>query len=175
MIAIIPVKLSQRLPLKHLLQFNGRTIIEGVYDKVSEVFETLVYSKIELPVPYVRDDSENIMELVYRLRKKYGSFALIGGDMVFISKNDLHILKESFSGTSVVPIHKDGRIEPMFSIYAGQGNITRNLRDALISRETVFIQSERFSKYAFYNVNTEEDYEKAKEILKRITKENKEK
>lgn len=167
MIAVIPVKLSERLPMKHLLPFNGTTIIEQVYHNVSEVFETIVYSKIELPVPYVKDDSDNIMELVYKLRREYGSFALIGGDMVFFTKRDLELLKSSFSGHCVVPRGPDGSIEPMFSIYSGIGEKTKNLREALISPETVYIGKERFSTGCFFNVNTEEDYTEAQEILKK--------
>ncbi len=167
MIAVIPVKLSQRLPRKHLLPFNGKTIIEEVYQKVSEVFETFVYSKIDLPVPFVRDDSENIMELVYRLRKRYGTFALIGGDMVFFTAEDLKLLESSFSGHPVVPRGKDGSVEPMFSIYTGKGEMTENLRGALISSETVYIDKHKFSKYCFFNVNTAEDYEEAQKILKK--------
>lgn len=164
MIAIIPVKLSERLPKKHLLPFNGKTIIEIVYEKVSEVFDTIVYSKIELPVPYIRDTSENIMELVYRLKQEYGSFALIGGDMVFFTKEDLEMLKSNYSGHAVVPRGANGEIEPMFSIYSGKGPLTKNLREALISEETDYIEKERFSKNAFFNVNTEEDYLKAQKI-----------
>lgn len=162
--AIIPVKLSQRLPGKHLLPFGDSTVIEEVYRKTSGVFETLVYSKIELPVPYIKDDSENIMELVYRLRQEYQNFALIGGDMVFFTLDDLNLLKSSFSGSPVVPRGDDGSVEPMFSIYAGSGALTRNLREALLSPDTVFVQKERFSKNAFFNINTWGDYQVAKSM-----------
>lgn len=162
--AIIPAKLSERLPGKHLLPFKDSTVIEEVYRKASRVFETLVYSKVELPVPFIRDDSKNIMELVYGLRKKYGAFALVGGDMVFFTEDDLKLLKSSFSGKPVVPRGEDGSIEPMFSIYTGDGNLTRNLKEALLFPETVFIPKNRFSKYAFFNINTKQDYEEAKRI-----------
>lgn len=168
--AIIPVKLSQRLPGKHLLPFNGSTVIEEVYRKTSKVFDTFVYSKVDLPVPFVRDDSENIMELVYRLREEYGTFALIGGDMVFFTVDDLKLLESSFSGGPVVPRGEDGSIEPMFSIYTGKGVLTKNLRDALIHPDTVYVDKEKFSKLCFYNVNTNEEYDKAKKILKKENK-----
>ncbi len=168
MFAIIPVKLSQRLPLKHLLKLGNSSIIELVYSKVSEVFETMVYSKIDLPVPYAKDNSDNIMELVYNLRREYGDFALIGGDMAFFTRADLELLKCSFSGHPVTPRGEDGNIEPMFSIYSGANPVmTRNLREALLTPETVFIDRAKFSRNAFFNINTMEDYELAKAMLQR--------
>lgn len=167
MLAIIPVKMSERLPGKHLLPFNGKTIIEEVYSKVSKVFETLVYSKVDIPIPHVSDQSENIMDLVYTLKNEYGPFALIGGDMIFFTIEDLGQLKNSFTGSPVVPRGMNGEIEPLFSIYAGSGSKTRNLRDALNFKDTVYIDKAKFSKYCFFNVNTSEDYKQALEILKK--------
>lgn len=164
MIAIIPVKLSERLPGKHLMEIGGKAIIEHVYEKVSRVFETYIYSKVDLPLPYIRDNSENIMELVFSLRKKYGSFALIGGDMLFFTEHDLAVLKSAFNGYPVVPGNGEHDCEPMFSIYAGDPVPTRNLREALAGKNTVYIPREIFSKYAFFNINTREDYEKASNL-----------
>lgn len=161
MIAIIPVKLSERLPGKHLMKIGGKAIIEHVVQKVSKVFETYIYSRTELPVPYIKDESANIMELVFGLRQKYGTFALIGGDMLFFTEKDLKILKNAHNGSPVVPSDGNGDYEPMFSIYTGTPHPTRNLRDALITESTVYIARDKFSKYAFFNINTKEDYEKA--------------
>ncbi len=161
MIAVIPVKLSVRLPGKHLMKIGDKTIIEQVYEKVSKVFETYIYSKIELPLPFVHDDSENIMELVYRLKKKYGTFALIGGDMLFFTEKDLETLRDSFQGGPVVPGDGIDDYEPMFSIYSGNPETTKNLREALIDTSTTYIPKSKFSKYAFFNINTDEDYRKA--------------
>lgn len=161
MIAIIPVKLSVRLPGKHLMKIGEKTIIEHVYQKVSKVFETYIYSKIDLPLPFIHDKSENIMDLVFNLKKRYGTFAMIGGDMVFFNENDLKILKESYRGGPVVPGDGYEDYEPMFSIYSGEPKLTRNLREALTGETTVYIPKSKFSKYAFYNINTSEDYRNA--------------
>ena len=166
MLAIIPVKLSERLPGKHLMRLGDLSIIELVYKKVSEVFETVVYSKIDLPVPYIKDESENIMELVYSLRLKYGTFALIGGDMVFFTKEDLRLLYSSFKNAPVTPRGEDGSIEPMFSIYSGEARRTKNLREALLTDKTVYLDKSKFSSYAFFNINTIEDYRFAESLLK---------
>lgn len=162
--AIIPVKLSERLPYKHLLKLGNKSIIETVYEKVSRVFDTTVYSRIDLPVPYIQDESENIMQLVFNLQKSVGTFALIGGDMPFFTSEDLELLRKSFVGHSVVPADEKGNPEPMFSIYSGKPALAPNLRQALIDENTTFISTALFSEFAFFNINTEEDYEQARKI-----------
>lgn len=168
MIAIIPVKLSERLPGKHLLKIGDKTIIEQVYHKVSSVFDTHVYSKVPLPVPYVKDNSENIMDLVYSLRLKYGTFALIGGDMAFFTEADLKVLLDGYKSGPVVPSDGKGDYEPMFSIYAGTPSRTSNLRGALITENTVFLPRSLFSRHAFFNINTRKDYEEALKIFEKL-------
>lgn len=170
MIAIIPVKLSERLPGKHMMKIGEKAIIEHVYEKVSQVFETYIYSKVELPIPFIRDDSANIMELVYTLRNKYGTFAMIGGDMVFFTEEDLIKLKKAYNGNPVVPSNGKGDYEPMFSIYAGTPVRTKNLREALITENTVYIPRREFSRNAFFNINTREDYENAISIHEKLRK-----
>lgn len=164
MLAIIPVKLSERLPGKHFLTLGGKSIIEMIYEKVSRVFDVKVYSRMELPVPYEEDTSGNIMELVYGLRKEYGTFMMVGGDMPFFTDEDLRQMEAAFQGGPVTPRGEDGEIEPMFSIYAGAPSETANLRDALNTPATVYIDRKKFSKHAFFNVNTFDDYLMARRI-----------
>lgn len=171
MIAIIPVKLSERLPGKHLMKIGGKAIIEHVYEKVSGVFETYIYSKVDLPLPFIADNSNNIMGLVSTLRDKYGSFALIGGDMLFFSIEDLKTLKAAYIGNPVVPSDGEGDYEPMFSIYSGESKPTKNLREALITENTVHIPRKNFSKYAFFNINTKSDFDQAVKIYDNLLKE----
>lgn len=165
MLAVIPVKLSERLPGKHLLELGGKTILQRIYDKVSQVFETMIYSRVDIPMKHVADQSRNIMELVYNLRKEYGTFALIGGDMPFFTDQDLRVIRDSYRGTPVTPVDETGNIEPMFSIYSGRPEMTSNLREALKFPETVYIDRSRFSRYAFFNINTMDDYETAKKLM----------
>lgn len=164
--AIIPVKLSERLPYKHLLRLGEKTIIEIVYEKVSKVFDTLVYSRIDVPVPFVKDESRNIMELVYNLQKSYGTFALIGGDMPFFNGKDLELLRDSFEGHSVVPVDEYGNPEPMFSIYSSRPLLSKDLRSTLFDSNTKLIPSDKFSKMAFFNINTQADYDLAQKNWK---------
>lgn len=165
MIAVIPVKLSVRLPGKHFLKFGNETMIERIYRKVSSVTETVVYSKIDLPVPYMIDDSQDIMHLVIDLKAKYEGFVLIGGDMPFFTEDDVRKLLSSYNGTPVTPIDSDGNIEPLFSIYRGGLLKAKNMREALLTSDTKFIPKEQFSSLAFFNVNTFDEYLLALRIL----------
>ena len=165
MIAVIPVKLSVRLPGKHFLKFGNETMIERIYRKVSSVTETVVYSKIDLPVPYMIDDSQDIMHLVIDLKAKYEGFVLIGGDMPFFTEDDVRKLLSSYNGTPVTTIDSDGNIEPLFSIYRGGLLKAKNMREALLTSDTKFIPKEQFSSLAFFNVNTFDEYLLALRIL----------
>ena len=170
MIAVIPVKLSERLPGKHLLKIGGKTVIEHVYEKVSRVFETHIYSKMDIPLPFIKDESVNIMELVYGLRRKYGTFAFIGGDMMFFTEDDLITLKNMYRGNPVVPSDGEGDYEPLFSIYTGDPVPAKNLRDALITENTTYIPRSSFSRNAFFNINTEADYKYALDLYETLRK-----
>ncbi len=163
--AIIPVKMSERLPGKHLLKIGSTTMLESVVKRVSTVMDVQVYSKIRIPFPYVPDNSSNIMELVSGLTEKYGAFMLVGGDMPFFTSLDLEKMLENYKGKAVVPRHPDGRIEPMFTIYAGRLQPQRNLIAMIEAMKPVYIDASEFSKYAFFNVNTQEDYRNAIEIM----------
>ena len=116
-IGIVPVKLSERLPGKHLLKIGGTTVLESIIGRIGAVMEVVVYSKISVPVPYLQDSSSNIMELVSDLSEKYGAFMLVGGDMPFFTVSDVKKMLDNFHGRAVVPRHHDGRIEPLFAIY----------------------------------------------------------
>lgn len=163
-IAVIPVKLSERLPGKHLMELGGKTILEIVYEKVSMVFDAVIYSRMDVPLKFIPDRSSDILDLVYNLRVEYGTFAMVGGDMPFFTPDDLRTLLSAFRGKPVTPIDSEGNIEPMFSIYAGHPSRTRNLREALKTSGTTYVGRERFSENAFFNINTMEDYNRAMEL-----------
>ncbi len=163
--AIIPVKMSRRLPGKHLLKIGSKTLIETVIDKVSPVCKVEVYSRIDLPVPYVRDNSENIMQLLSTLSRLYDTFIMVGGDMPFFTVDDIRLLISSFKGTTTVPRHSNGRLEPLFAIYSGILDPGRNLESMILSSGASFIDAGSFSKLAFFNINTMDDYRKAIGLL----------
>jgi len=165
MIGIIPVKEPVRLKHKHLLELGNKTILEIVYEKVSSIMDAVIYSKIDLPFKYVTDESENIVDLVKLLSRTHESFFLIGGDMPFFTVGDIKIMMNNFHGQTLVPVHEDHSIEPLFCIYSGVMKDGRNLTEMIRGSIHKEIPSSCFSRDAFFNVNTPEDYEKAKSML----------
>ena len=166
MIAYIPVKASERLPGKHLMKICGRPMLDIVREKLSEFGKVVILSKIDLPFDYEQDDSEDIMQLVHNLSLKNDAFMLIAGDMPFFTLGDLNTLLSHFSGKSTMPVHKDGKMEPLFAIYSGKMEIGSNLRVMLRRSGFIGIDAGLFSKNAFFNVNTQSDLSKANEICK---------
>ncbi|MCL5881634.1 MAG: hypothetical protein M1592_03510 [Candidatus Thermoplasmatota archaeon] len=167
-IAIVPVKLSQRLPGKHMLKIGGTSILESVVKRISTVMEVEVYSKIDISFPHLPDSSSNIMELVSGLSERYGTFMLVGGDMPFFTVSDVRKMLDGFHGRSIVPRHHDGKIEPLFAIYSGKLKPEHSLIVMIARMNPVYIDASKFSKYAFFNINTEVDYEQALEIMKKM-------
>jgi len=164
--AYIPVKTSERLPGKHLMKICGRPMLDIVREKLSQIGEVVILSKLNIPFPYEYDHSENIMELVYGLSMTNDSFMIVAGDMPFFTPKDLNIILSAFSGKSIVPVHNNGRMEPLFAIYSGRLEMGTNLRDMLRRSGFVGIDAGLFSKNAFFNVNTQSDLSKANEICK---------
>ncbi|MEM3675740.1 MAG: hypothetical protein QXV22_01640 [Thermoplasmataceae archaeon] len=143
----------------------GKGLLSIVLEKVARVFDPVIYSKVDLPFDYIIDTSENIVQLVSRLSRIYSDgFALIGGDMPFFTVDDLNILLSSFKGITVVPRHMDGAMEPLFAIYHGKLAASSSLIQSIENSPYHGIPAEKFSKYAFFNVNTEDDLELANEI-----------
>ncbi len=170
MIGIIPVKKPARLENKHLLKLGNYSILKIIYDEVSSVMETVIYSKIDLSLPYVPDRSDNIIDLVLNLSAKYHEFFLIGGDMPFFTIDDLQLMMGKFSGKILVPIHSDHSFEPLFCIYSGDLKKGKSLREVILQADYIGLRDSLFSKYAFFNVNTEEDYQRAISIYDSLNK-----
>jgi molybdopterin-guanine dinucleotide biosynthesis protein A len=79
-------------------------------------------------------------------------------------------LLDGFQGRSIVPRHHDGKIEPLFAIYSGKLKPEHSLIDMIARMNPVYIDASKFSKYAFFNINTEVDYTTALEIEKNMGK-----
>lgn len=159
--AVVPVKLSTRLPGKHFLKLGSKPILEIIVEKLKTVAEVSIYSKVHLDFPHELELSPDIMHLVSLLSQKFNAFILVAGDMPFFTVEDLEILIRSFSGRTVVPRDSDGSLQPLFAIYSGKMSPGRNLAEMISSANHQYIDSSIFSKYAFFNVNTHEDYIKA--------------
>src|SRR5579875_2086261 len=167
MIGVIPVKASVRLPGKHLMTVCGERIIEIILRKVSSVFEPLIYSKIDIPFEYIQDNSDSIIDLVVKLSRQFPEgFALIASAMPFFTEKDLRLLLSEFNGLTTVPKHSDGKLEPLLAIYRGRIQKSPSLHQSILNSAHHTIPAEKFSPYAFFNINTEDDLELANELCK---------
>ncbi|MCL4480280.1 MAG: hypothetical protein M1113_02190 [Candidatus Thermoplasmatota archaeon] len=96
---VIPVKYSERLPYKHFLTLGGKSLLEIARDKAMEFGNCTIYSRIDLPFPFVPDTGANIIDLMNRLTSGIeGSFLLLGPDMPFIKKSDIDALVKISEG-----------------------------------------------------------------------------
>ncbi len=158
---IIPVKMSERLPFKHFLTLGGETLLNIAIGKASKFGEPQVLSRIPVPVPFIKDESRNIVELMNTLTGEGRPFLILAPDMPFITESDISLLLKESSGETLVPVSREGIMEPLFAYYAGRMHFEGNLFSALKNSGIRTIEKERFSDLAFYNVNTPEDYSEA--------------
>ncbi|WP_162509599.1 hypothetical protein [Thermogymnomonas acidicola] len=165
MIAVIPVKWSSRLPGKHMLPLRGRPIVEIVYRKVSDLMDCVVLSKYEVSVPYEKDRSENILDLVSRLMEEYSDgFMLIGGgDMPFFLREDIATILRAGQAQGASPTTPVGP-EPMFTLYRPCALKVRRLSDYIVGCRYRQVSASSLSPLALFNVNTPEDYLRARAI-----------
>lgn len=165
--AFIAVKRSERLPGKHFLKLGTKRIIDIVYEKVCAFADTTVVSTFPIDLHHILDQSGNIMELLSSLSSKNEEFMLVAGDMPFFSSGDVEILLKHYRGRTVIPKHEDGRIEPMFAIYHGYLEAGRSLSD-MVMNGAEWVDASLFSRNAFFNINTIEDYLRAQKIFEKI-------
>ena len=166
---VIPVKYSERLPYKHFLTLGGRSLLEIALDKSLRLGKCSIYSKIELPVPFELDTSENIIDLMNNLTSEIeGSFLVLGPDMPFIKESDIELLVQMSKGKPIIPVHQDGQYEPMFAIYEHGMKFERSLFESFRINKVRTVPTSRFSSRAFFNINTPEDYLMALRIYRGI-------
>ncbi|MCL5665917.1 MAG: hypothetical protein M1315_03670 [Candidatus Thermoplasmatota archaeon] len=167
--AFIPVKRSERLPGKHFLKLGDRRIIDIVFHKVNSVTDARIVSTFPVDLPSILDNSKNIMQLLHSLSRNYDEFMLIAGDMPFFTVDDLMLLLDSYRGRTVIPKHKNGKIEPLFAIYSGTIEMGTSLT-SMVNKNTQWIDASKFSDYAFLNINTMNDYQNALLMMKKYIK-----
>lgn len=166
---VIPVKYSERLPYKHFLKLGGKSLLEIARDKALEFGNCTIYSRIDLPIPFLPDTGESIIHLMNRLTTEIvGSFLILGPDMPFIKKSDIDTLVKMSEGRSIIPVHKDGQYEPMFAIYEHGMKFDKSLFESFRLNNVRTVSTDRFSSGAFFNINTPEDYLMALRIYRGI-------
>jgi molybdopterin-guanine dinucleotide biosynthesis protein A len=167
---------------KALLKLGSKTVLEILYENLTSVFEdVIVISRDSEAINKLIPDAmvyPDIVESVGPLagiytgltRVKHDRVFFCACDMPFIQKSLINELINGCDNYDIVCFKNDGRIEPLCAVYTKKCMpvIEQILRSpvkpsviALLSRvDTRFIdlpQSE-----SFFNINTPEDYEKAK-------------
>ena len=158
---IIPVKMSERLPFKHFLTLGGETLLNMAIRKAQKFGTVEIHSKMALPCEYIPDTGENIVDLLNKISSEGKPFLMIGPDMPFITQTDISSLLDWSKGATTVPVNDGGLLEPMFAFYAGGMEFSGSIQKSLANSHVKTIDTRRFSKYAFFNVNRSEDYSRA--------------
>lgn len=167
-ISYIPVKASERLPGKHMMELCGRPMIEIIRSRLRQLGEVIIESRIDLPMPCERDDSASIMHLIGELSTRNQAFMLVAGDMPFFTSEDVRLLVSRFAGKITVPVHEDGKMEPLFAIYSGRIEPGKSMHSMISGAGFDAVDAGSFSEFAFFNVNTQSEYVKATELCKKL-------
>ena len=175
---------------KAWLDLGGRAMIEHVIaellpatDRLAIIANSAEYARLGHPI--FADSNPDIGPLEAIRTALFNAFTprvvLVGCDLPFVT-TDLFRLLLSAPGDqhATVPIGPDGRLEPLCAIYRAEALpvVTDLIRQGerkvsfLFNRiPTQFVPFEEFthltgSEVFFENINTPEDYERAKDVLR---------
>ncbi len=174
MIAVVFVKNSTRFPGKHNVVINGKTMVDRVVERIQlsrRIGGVILFAKS----PDIRSSlCENKMDTstgsigdsLLLAIQTFGEIFAIAGDMPCVSHEVIDEMIAMSNGMSVVPVHQNGTIEPLHSIYNADmaGILHRNLINGKSSLHE-FIQPIPHKEYritdknfkSFVNVNYPED------------------
>lgn len=175
--AVVFVKKSERFPGKHMTKIGNTTMIDSVVSRIlksSMKSEVVVFTKDSSVTTglceVVEDTTEGtIVDSILAALLKFGDIFAFAGDMPCISSDVIDEMIAHSKGTSLIPVHADGLIEPLHSIYLAEfaqvldsniKNEKRSIREFIsrIPHRMYAIPTER--ELSFYNVNYPGDLEK---------------
>lgn len=174
--AVVFAKRSERFPGKHMSLLGGSTLIDCI---VSEILESDIISEVAVftkdPVvrtslcEVVSDTTEgSIADSLLSALRIFGGIFAVAGDMPCISHGLLDEMAGISGGSTLVPIHSDGLIDPMLAIYSSEhasvleSNIIgqrKSLRDFIYRIPHMMYEIPEKWEKCFYNVNYESDLE----------------
>jgi len=174
---------------KSQLQFGERTSLQIIADELQSVAKSVMTvgapALLDNSFPNIPDSRPNWGPLAgvhAALGHAHSEYCLIVAcDFPFVSgqlfERLFHFVDEM---DAVIPVQRDGRIQPLCSIYrrspclaaaekaleAGEHS-PRGLLDRIRARYVSFSEMSdlQHSEYFFFNVNTPDNYERAKEIF----------
>ncbi len=171
MIAVVFAKDSVRFPGKHSINLGDTSMIDRVISRVldfGELEEVVLFTKSRsISTSLCRIEYDNsapaIAHSLLLAMEKHGDIFAVAGDMPCVSPRIARKMLGSWNGECVVPVHPDGRIEPLFAIYPAKhiAEMRNNLEKGKLSLHE-FIRSIPFTGYrireedavSFTNVNT---------------------
>ena len=180
MIAVVFVKDSVRFPGKHSIKLDGVSMIDRVISRVlsfMKLEDVVLFTKSRsISTSLCRIEYDNstpgIAHSLLLAMERYGDIFAVAGDMPCLSPRIAGNMLGSWNGECVVPVHPDGRIEPLFAIYPAKHveEMRNNLEKGKLSLHE-FIRSIPFTAYSikeedavsFTNVNTPYDLRLLKE------------
>ena len=180
MIAVVFAKDSVRFPGKHSIDLDGVAMIDRVISRVldfEDLEDVVLFTRSRsISTSLCRIEYDNSASGIARslllAMERYGDIFAVAGDMPCISPGIADKMLQSWSGKCVVPVHSDGRIEPLFAVYPAKrmAELRNNLEKGKLSLHE-FIRSIPFTAYSikeedaasFTNVNTPDDMRMLKE------------
>ncbi|MBD6955630.1 MAG: molybdenum cofactor guanylyltransferase [Thermoplasmata archaeon] len=177
-IALVPVGNSKRLKNKHFLDFCGKRIIDAVIDNLEETgafSRIIVYSHADIRVKnaeVIRDERlEGVLPLIFDAIRRYGeNVFVLGGDMPLANRSSILPLLSYPEQLSVVPRWRNGYMEPLHSLYStsciNYEPEGRSINRFIERIPRIYFPAEDLPPNAFFNVNTQEDYERLKNLCR---------
>lgn len=190
--AVMPLGRGTRIENKPFVRINGRELFLYGYEILTELFDNVLIvcrnDVLERVKGYGVKNiiSENrrigpigaIYEGAKNLKSEYVFVA--GCDMPFLNREVIGFLCKSVEGDGIVPVHENGMLEPLHSIYK-RGKIIdviekigeeRRISKMFENMDIKFIPAKELRIYdnellTFKNINTPEDVAWMEEWIKR--------
>ena len=187
---IVPVMLigkSERIKNKAFLKINGRELFLYGYKTLTKIFKdiiivcnkdieknlreynlTIISENLNLgPVGAIKVAAENI-------HKKY--IFVVACDMPFLNRSVIEFMCQMVRNDGLVPLHNNGRVEPLHSIYKREGILEikslpmKSVVDMIKLMNIIYLPVNEIKKIdhnllTFKNINTYEDIEWMKKQL----------
>jgi len=181
LIAVVMVGHSGRFPKKHLASVQeGVRLIDVTVENLRRIgFQVIVYSKYRFPisVPLLLDEEKWILpSIITLLRKMNQGIFIFGGDMPLIKREAVEKMMPYLSHAVVVPRWKNGYLEPLHAYYTPKiipvfekvlNEEKPSLHRAIEAcRDVYYVPAEKMPEQTFFNVNTPEDLNSLRELIK---------
>lgn len=178
--AVIFVKMSERLPGKHMLDICGKPMIKRINDILVESgqFEdVIVYSKypsLEVRgIEIVKDQSiDSILDSIIEAITEFREFLAVAGDIPLLDNQIILKVLNNYRGHPIAPVSYDGNIEPLFAIY--NDSMLEKIKEYSKNNKKIFpflernfglIRLDQKESEKLLNINTKKDYETARKLL----------